>query len=66
MRLGKTHGQTTLILGATQIFFIVMAVVLKNISDKYMLLGVVILSIILSMTLDRLILKKLDVKEIPD
>jgi UDP-N-acetylmuramyl pentapeptide phosphotransferase/UDP-N-acetylglucosamine-1-phosphate transferase len=66
MRLGKTHGQTTIILGATQIFFIVMAVVLKDISDKYMLLGVVILSIILSMTLDRLILKKLDVKEVPD
>jgi UDP-N-acetylmuramyl pentapeptide phosphotransferase/UDP-N-acetylglucosamine-1-phosphate transferase len=66
MRLGKTHGQTTIILGATQLFFIIMAVVLRNISERYMLLGVVVISIVLSMTLDRLILKKLDVKEIPD
>ncbi len=66
LRLGKSHSQTTIILGITQVFFIGMAIVLHKVYDKYMLLGVVIISIILSVTLDRLILKKLDVKEIPE
>ncbi|HEY0655294.1 MAG TPA: MraY family glycosyltransferase [Chryseosolibacter sp.] len=66
MRLGKTHSQTTIILGITQVFFIIMAIVLNGISDVYFLSGVIVCSIILSVILDRLILKKLDVKEIPD
>jgi UDP-N-acetylmuramyl pentapeptide phosphotransferase/UDP-N-acetylglucosamine-1-phosphate transferase len=66
MRLGKTHSQSTIILGITQVFFIAIAILLRDMSDKYMLLGVVIVSVILSVILDRLILKKLDVKEVPD
>lgn len=66
MRLGKTHSQTTIILGVTQVFFICIAIVLKNIYDGYMLVGVVLVSVILSVILDRMILKKLDVKEIPE
>jgi UDP-GlcNAc:undecaprenyl-phosphate GlcNAc-1-phosphate transferase len=66
MRLGKTHSQTTIILGITQILFIVLAIFLNNIGDKYALLSVIAVSIILSVILDRLILKKLDVKEISD
>jgi UDP-GlcNAc:undecaprenyl-phosphate GlcNAc-1-phosphate transferase len=66
MRLGKTHSQTTIILAITQMFYIALAILLNRFSDKYMLIGVVALSIGLSVFLDRLILKKLDVKEIPD
>jgi UDP-GlcNAc:undecaprenyl-phosphate GlcNAc-1-phosphate transferase len=66
MRLGKTHGQTTIILGVTQMFYIALAIILNRFSDKYMLVGVVLLSVVLSMFLDRLILKKLDIKETPD
>jgi UDP-GlcNAc:undecaprenyl-phosphate GlcNAc-1-phosphate transferase len=66
MRLGKTHRQTTIILAITQIFYIGVAVVFNKIGDKFMLIAVVLLSVVLSVILDRLILKKLDVKEIPD
>ena len=66
MRLGKTHSQTTIILAGVHLFYIAMAVLLNNLSERYVLLAVVGLSIGLSLTLDRLILKKLDVKEVPD
>lgn len=66
MRLGKTHSQTTLILAATHCFYIVMAIALYDLSERYVLSGVFGLSIGLTLTLDRLILKKLDVKEVPD
>jgi UDP-GlcNAc:undecaprenyl-phosphate GlcNAc-1-phosphate transferase len=66
MRLGKTHRQTTLILGAMQICYIILALVFRNIGDRYMLLGLFSLSISLSVILDRLILKKLDIKQAPD
>jgi len=63
MRLGKTHSQTTLILGGVQLFYIALAMVLHNLSERYVLLAVVALSVGLSITLDRLILRRLDVKE---
>ncbi len=63
MRLGKTHSQTTIILAVTHTFFIVAAVVLRDLSERYILLGVIGLSIAFSVILDRLILKRLDVKE---
>jgi UDP-GlcNAc:undecaprenyl-phosphate GlcNAc-1-phosphate transferase len=66
MRLGKTHGQTTLILAAVQLFYILLAVAFRGIGDKIMLISIIVLSICLSIFLDRLILKKLDVKEVPD
>lgn len=66
MRLGKTHSQTSLILGGVHVFYILMALALRNFTDRYVLLAVVGLSIGLSVTLDRLILKRLDVKEVPD
>jgi hypothetical protein len=43
-----------------------MAIVLNNLSERYVLLGVIGLSVALSITLDRLILRRLDVKEVPD
>jgi UDP-GlcNAc:undecaprenyl-phosphate/decaprenyl-phosphate GlcNAc-1-phosphate transferase len=59
MRLGKSHSQTTIILAVTQTFFVLIAIVLKNLPEKIVLSGVILLSIILSIFLDRLILKKL-------
>lgn len=66
MRLGKTHSQTTLILAGTHCFYVGMAVVLHELSEKYLLLSVVGLSVALSITIDRLILRRLEVKEAPD
>ncbi|MGC1243232.1 MAG: MraY family glycosyltransferase [Chryseosolibacter sp.] len=66
MRMGKTHSQTTLILAATHCFYIAMALMLHDLSERYVLLGVITLSIILSVTIDRLIIRRLDVKEVPD
>lgn len=66
MRLGKTHSQTTLILAGTHCFYIAMAMMMHNLSERYMLSSVFGLSIALSVTLDRLILKKLGMKEVPD
>jgi UDP-N-acetylmuramyl pentapeptide phosphotransferase/UDP-N-acetylglucosamine-1-phosphate transferase len=59
MRLGKTHGQTTLILGATQILFVSIAIVFRNATDMALLSGVILASILLSVLVDRMILKKL-------
>lgn len=66
MRMGKTHSQTTLILAGTHCFYIAMALILNDLSERYVLLGVIALSIVLSVTIDRLIIRRLDVKEVPD
>jgi UDP-GlcNAc:undecaprenyl-phosphate GlcNAc-1-phosphate transferase len=66
LRLGKTHSQTTLILAGIHCFFIGMAVIMHNLSERYVLSLVLGLSIILSVTVDRLILKKLGFKEVPE
>jgi UDP-GlcNAc:undecaprenyl-phosphate/decaprenyl-phosphate GlcNAc-1-phosphate transferase len=66
MRMGKTHSQTTLILAGTHCFYIAMALILNDLSERYVLLGVIVLSIVLSVTIDRLIIRRLDVKEVPD
>lgn len=66
MRLGLTHGQTTLFLGGIQMLYIALAVVFHRYSERYILTGVIVLSFILSLTLDRLILGKLSVKETPE
>ncbi len=59
MRLGMTHGKTTLILGGVQILYIIVAILFNDYGEKYLLSMVIILSIILSVTLDRLIIKRL-------
>ena len=66
MRLGKTHSQTTIILAAVHVFYVIMAIALRDLTDRYVLLAVVGLAVGLSVTLDRLILRKLDIKEVPD
>jgi UDP-N-acetylmuramyl pentapeptide phosphotransferase/UDP-N-acetylglucosamine-1-phosphate transferase len=59
MRLGMSHGQTTLILAGVQLFYIGLAIVFNEYGDVYVLSGLVVLSVLLSITLDRLIMGKL-------
>lgn len=59
MRLGMRHSQTTLILAAVHIFYIALALVFQDLDDAYVLSGVIILSFLLSVSLDRLIINKL-------
>jgi UDP-GlcNAc:undecaprenyl-phosphate GlcNAc-1-phosphate transferase len=66
MRLGMTHSQTTITLASIQILFISLAITFHEVQERYMLIGVVVLSITLSVILDRLILKKLSSKEESD
>ena len=66
MRLGKSHSQTSIILAGTHLFYISMALVLHDLSERYVLFAVVGVSVGLSVTIDRLIIKRLDVKDVPD
>ena len=59
MRLGMTHSQTTLILGGVQILYILLAIIFIKFSDIYVLSGLLVLSFLLSVTLDRLIISRL-------
>jgi hypothetical protein len=65
MRLGMTHSQTTFILAVIHLAFIAMAILLSDVSDAYLLAGIIILAVLFSIFLDRLILRKLASKE-PD
>jgi UDP-GlcNAc:undecaprenyl-phosphate GlcNAc-1-phosphate transferase len=58
MRLGFSHSKTTFTLVSIQIFFILLALVFKNIGDKILLPIVIVLAIIFSITLDRMIINK--------
>lgn len=59
MRLGMSHSQTTLILAGVQVLYIVLAITFKQFSDIYVVSGLLILSFLLSLTLDRLIISRL-------
>lgn len=59
MRLGMTHSQTTLILATVQIMYIMLAVIFSEYADIYIISGLLVLSFLLSVTLDRLIIRKL-------
>lgn len=66
MRLGMSHAKTTVILAITQVMYIGVALFFYNTTDRYLLSGIIGLSIVLSIVLDRLILKKLAVKELEE
>jgi UDP-GlcNAc:undecaprenyl-phosphate/decaprenyl-phosphate GlcNAc-1-phosphate transferase len=63
MRLGMSHAQTTLILAFIQIIFICLSIVFNAYSDMEILIGVIVISFLLSITLDRLIISRLSTKE---
>ena len=60
MRLGLSHGKTTIFLGITNVLYIGFCVALRNLNDNYVLLGIVLLSILLSVLLDRVIIKRVN------
>jgi UDP-GlcNAc:undecaprenyl-phosphate/decaprenyl-phosphate GlcNAc-1-phosphate transferase len=53
MRLGFSHGKSTILLGLVQVIFIGLALSARDLSDHYVLLGILVLCVILSITLDR-------------
>jgi len=58
MRLGRTHSQTALILASVNAGFIGCSYLLRNVGDNYLLIFVVVAAAILSVILDRLIIRK--------
>lgn len=62
MRLGMTHAKTATILASVSALYIFGAFLFRSVEDKFMLPGILILSVLLSIILDRLILRKLTAK----
>lgn len=55
MRLGYSHGKSAIILGLVQVIFVGIAIACIDLNDNYVLLGILILCIVLSVSLDRII-----------
>jgi UDP-GlcNAc:undecaprenyl-phosphate GlcNAc-1-phosphate transferase len=53
LRLGFSHGKSTILLGLVQIGFILIALFARKLNDNYVLLGILLLCIFLSIFLDR-------------
>ncbi len=53
--LGLSHSSATLILGATQLLFIALALTIGPVADHYQVIGVITLGTLLCLLLDRLI-----------
>ena len=62
MRLGMTHAQTAIILGSVNLFFLLIAWTFRGVGDAWMLPAIVMLVVMLSIILDRLILRKFSSK----
>lgn len=60
MRLGLTHSQTAIALGVLNISYIVLAIIFYKLDDAIFLPLILVFSIILSLTLDFLIIRKLN------
>lgn len=60
MRMGLSHSQTALSLGGLNISYILIAISFKEISDGILLPAILVLSVLLSLTLDFLIVRKLN------
>jgi UDP-GlcNAc:undecaprenyl-phosphate/decaprenyl-phosphate GlcNAc-1-phosphate transferase len=66
MRLGMTHGTATLILVGVNLLFISLAIVFSRFGDLVLISGVIALSFLLSVMLDRLIIHRMVRKRIDD
>lgn len=62
MRLGTSHSRTALILASVNMLFIFAAWIFRDFEDVWLLPGVVALAVVLSVILDRLIVRKLSGK----
>lgn len=58
MRLGFSHGHSTMILGLAQIIFVVLVIPVRHFNDNYILLGIFVLCAGSSFILDRAIRNK--------
>jgi len=59
VRLGFSHGASSIILGIIQVVFILLAVLGSQVNDNYMLLGIIIICLVLSVLMDRVMQSKL-------
>ena len=59
MRIGLSHGKSTIVLGIVQIAFVALALITRGRSDNYVLLGILILGVMLSLVLDKIIQNRL-------
>lgn len=62
MRLGTSHSRTALILATVNLLFIFGAWIFRDFEDVWVLSGVVAMAVVLSVILDRLIVRKLSGK----
>lgn len=62
MRLGVTHSKTAIILASVNAGFIILSYLMKDFDDKVMLPVIIVISVLLSIILDRLIIRKLSAK----
>ncbi|MEO1096495.1 MAG: MraY family glycosyltransferase [Bacteroidota bacterium] len=60
MRMGMSHSQTALSLGGLNISYILIAISFRETSDGILLPAILVLSVLLSLTLDFLIVRKLN------
>lgn len=63
MRLGMSHAKTTWILVAVQTFYVIIAILSRNLGDRIMLPTVLIFSMGLSILLDKAIQRKLKTRD---
>ncbi|HPI80881.1 MAG TPA: undecaprenyl/decaprenyl-phosphate alpha-N-acetylglucosaminyl 1-phosphate transferase, partial [Cyclobacteriaceae bacterium] len=59
MRLGITHSRTAMILAVVNASFILLSYSFRGLGDKIMLPAIIVAALVLSIILDRLILRKL-------
>lgn len=64
MRLGMSHSQSTIILAIVHLVYIGLAMLAYKYGENWVLLGLLLFSIALSVTLDRLILRRKAIKDI--
>jgi UDP-GlcNAc:undecaprenyl-phosphate/decaprenyl-phosphate GlcNAc-1-phosphate transferase len=64
MRLGMSHSQSTIILAIVHIVYIVLAIIAYRLGENWVLLGLLLFSITLSVFLDRLIIRRKATKDI--
>jgi UDP-GlcNAc:undecaprenyl-phosphate GlcNAc-1-phosphate transferase len=59
MRLGFSHGKSTILLAIVHIVFLSLAVICKDFNDNYVLLGIFIMCVLLSVMLDKAVKRRL-------
>lgn len=66
MRLGLAHGSTTIILAITQLVFITMSIVFMHKGEHYLLTGIILITLLLSIILNRLLINRMSKETVAD